>query len=142
MRYHTLAIAAFTAVALSAGGLVAVAQTTRPADQGMTSGKAQDRRDTNKDGVISAEEKSAARKKAQERYKAADKNSDGALSREEAKAGGYSNIEKNFDAIDANKDGKVTPEERRAYAKARKAEKGGSTGSSRKSSEGGLQPAR
>jgi hypothetical protein len=139
MRYRSLAIVGFAAIALSTGGLVAVAQTTRPADPGTTSGKAADRRDTNRDGVISPEEKSEARRKAQERYKAADKNSDGALTREEARAGGFTNIERNFDAMDANRDGKVTPEERRAHANARKAER--ASAGSRKS-EGGLLPPR
>jgi hypothetical protein len=141
MRTATLAVTAFVAIALSVSGFVAVAQTTRPADPGMTSGKAKDRRDANKDGVVSADEKSDARRKSQERFKAADKNNDGALTREEAKAGGYASIEKNFDAMDTDKDGKVTREERRAYAKARKGEKSSATGSSRKS-EGGLQPPR
>jgi hypothetical protein len=134
-------MAAFTAIALATGGLVAVAQTTKPAEPGTTSGKANDRRDANKDGVISADEKSEARRKAQERYKAADKNNDGALSREEAKAGGYANIEKNFDAIDANKDGKVTPDERRAWSQANRAKKKPS-GASATKSEGGLLPPR
>ena len=143
MRPLTLTLAAFTAIALSVGGLVAVAQTTKPADSGMTSGKAKDRRDANKDGVISTDEKSAARKKSQERFKAADKNNDGALSREEAKAGGIAYIERNFDAMDTNKDGKVTVDERRAFAKARRAEKKtGSPASSKKGGDGVLQPSR
>ena len=146
MPVRTLAIASFVAVALSTGGLVAVAQTTKPADPGMTSNK-KDRRDTNKDGVISDKEKSASREKAEARFKAADKNNDGGLSREEARAAkSFSNIEKHFDAMDTNKDGKVTMEERSAWAKARKASgKSSSSASSKsdkKSSEGGLQPAR
>lgn len=151
MRYRTLAIATFTAIALSAGGLVAVAQTTKPAEPGTTSGKAKDRRDTNKDGVISAGEKSDARKRAQERFKAADTNNDGGLSREEARAAkGYGSIEKHFDAMDTNNDGKVTPEERRAWSQAnRKGGKKAGGESGRKAggergmkSEGGLLPPR
>jgi hypothetical protein len=141
MRTLTLAIAGFTAIAFFTTGPVALAQTTRPAEPGTTTGKAKDRRDTNKDGVISAEERSAARQKAQERYKAADRNNDGALSREEAKAGGYGNIERNFDAMDTNRDGKVTHDERRAFAKARRADRTSASGSS-KQSEGGLLPPR
>ncbi len=140
MRTRTLAIASFVAIALSAGGLVAVAQTTKPADtnkDGKMSGK--ERLDTNRDGKISDEEKAAGRDKAEARFKAADKDNDGGLSREEARAAkGYGAIEKNFDAMDANKDGKVTMDERRAWGKAnRKSGKG-----EKKSSEGGLQPAR
>ena len=149
MRYRTLAIATFTAVALSAGGLVAVAQTTKPADSGTTSGKAKDRRDTDKDGVISQGERKAARSKAAERFNAADTNKDGGLSREEARAAkGFGTIEQHFDAMDTNKDGKVTREERRAWGQANRARKAdgkkAATGSGRKSTgDGGvLQPAR
>jgi hypothetical protein len=54
-------------------------------------------------------------------FKAADKNGDGGLSKEElAKAKGFGVMKKNFDAMDANKDGKVTPEERGAWGKANK----------------------
>jgi hypothetical protein len=147
MRTPTLAIAAFAAIALSTGGMLAVAQTTKPAESGTTSGKAKDRRDTNKDGVISAEEKSDARKRAEERFKAADKNRDGGLSREEARAAqGFGNVDKNFDAMDTNKDGKVTMEERRAWSQANRAKKKASgektsSGSARKS-DGGLLPPR
>jgi hypothetical protein len=141
MPVRTLAIASVVAIALSTGGLVAVAQTTKPADPGMTSNK-KDRRDTNKDGVISDSEKSASREKANARFNAADKNNDGGLSREEAKAAkGFGVYEKHFDAMDANKDGKVTMEERRAWGKANSKRKSNST-SNKKSSEGGLQPAR
>ena len=150
MRYRTLAIASFTAIALSTGGLVAVAQTTKPAEPGTTSGKSKDRRDTNKDGVISSREKSDAQKKAQERFKAADTNNDGGLSREEARAAkGYGSIEKHFDAMDTNNDGKVTLEERRAWSQANR--KGGkkasessrkASGESSRKGDGGLLPPR
>lgn len=56
-------------------------------------------------------------KQAADRFKEADKNSDGKLSREEAKA--MPRIDKNFDAIDADKDGQVTPDEIRAAMKAK-----------------------
>lgn len=122
MHARTLATATFLAVALSTGALLALAQTTKPAPTGTTSG-IQDRRDANKDGVISNQEKSSAREQAEKRFRDADKNFDGGLSREEAKAGKFTGIEKNFDAIDTNKDGKVTREERQAWAKARAASK-------------------
>jgi hypothetical protein len=118
MHARTLATASFLAVALSTGALLALAQTTKPPEPGTTSGK-QDRRDANKDGVISNQEKGAARDQAEKRFKDADKNNDGGLSREEAKAGKFTGIENNFDAMDTNKDGKVTPAERRAWAKVR-----------------------
>ena len=51
--------------------------------------------------------------KMQERWKAADKNGDGKLSREEAAA--LPRIAKHFDEIDANKDGFITPEELKAF---------------------------
>lgn len=52
--------------------------------------------------------------KAHERLKAADKNGDGKISREEANAS-LPRLAKNFDAIDTNKDGFVTKEEMRAF---------------------------
>jgi len=115
MHARTLAIASFLAVALSTGGLVALAQTTKPAEPGTTSDK-EDRRDTNRDGVISAKERTASRDKAEKRFNDADKNNDGGLSRAEAKAAKFTSIEKNFDAMDSNQDGKVTPDERRIWA--------------------------
>jgi hypothetical protein len=151
MHARTLATASFLAVALSTGALLALAQTTRSPDPGTTSGK-QDRRDTNKDGVISNQEKGAALDQAEKRFKDADKNNDGGLSRAEARAAkGYGAIEKHFDAMDTNKDGKVTMEERRAWTRANpnKAGKGTSTAGAggrpapaSKPSEGGLLPPR
>ena len=145
MQVRALAIASFVAVALSTGGLVAVAQTTKPVDankDGTVSGK--ERRDTNRDGKVSSREKSAAREKAEARFKAADKNNDGGLSREEARAAtGYGTIEKHFDAMDTNKDGKVTLEERRAWGKTQKGKgKSKDSTTTKGSSGGGLQPAR
>jgi hypothetical protein len=51
--------------------------------------------------------------KFEERFRAADKDGDGALTREEAKAAGLGRIVDNFERIDANKDGKVTIDELR-----------------------------
>ena len=60
-----------------------------------------------------------------ERFKKADTNGDGALSKAEADAAGMKRLSANFDKIDANKDGKITPEEMKA---ARGAHKGGRNG--------------
>jgi hypothetical protein len=142
MHARTFATASFLAVALSTGALLALAQTTKPAEPGTTSGK-QDRRDTNRDGVISNQEKGAARDEVEKRFKDADKNNDGGLSREEAKAGKFTGIESNFDAMDTNKDGKVTRQERSAWAKARADSKKMSKEPAKATSkEGGLLPPR
>ena len=53
-----------------------------------------------------------------ERFKKADANGDGRLSREEAKKG-MPQLARDFDRIDANKDGMVTLEELEAASKAR-----------------------
>lgn len=86
--------------------------------------------DTNHDGQISKDELAAWHKahagemrgKMQARlnakFKAADKNGDGALTREEMQAG-LPKLAKHFDEIDANHDGKVTEDEIRAFMKAR-----------------------
>jgi Ca2+-binding EF-hand superfamily protein len=55
-----------------------------------------------------------------ERFKQADADGDGALSKAEAEAG-MPRLAKHFDAIDANKDGKITQEELRAYGAKRHA---------------------
>lgn len=63
----------------------------------------------------------------EERFKKADANGDGRLTREEAQKG-VPAIARNFESIDANKDGVVTLEELRAARKARAAprkDKGG-----------------
>jgi Ca2+-binding EF-hand superfamily protein len=57
----------------------------------------------------------------QERFRQADKDGDGALSKAEAEAG-MPRLAKDFDAIDANKDGKITQEELRAYGAKRHAQ--------------------
>ena len=62
----------------------------------------------------------------EDRFKAADANKDGKLTREEAQKG-MPVVARNFDQIDANKDGAVTPQELEAARKARaaaRAEKG------------------
>ncbi|RAA14740.1 EF-hand domain-containing protein [Ralstonia pseudosolanacearum] len=86
--------------------------------------------DTNHDGQISKDELAAWHKthagemrgKMQARldakFKAADKNGDGALTREEMQAG-LPKLARHFDEIDANHDGKVTEDEIRAFMKAR-----------------------
>lgn len=51
--------------------------------------------------------------KFEERFRAADKDGDGALTKEEAKAAGLGRIVEHFDRIDANKDGKITIDELR-----------------------------
>jgi hypothetical protein len=55
------------------------------------------------------------------KFKAADKNGDGALSKDELAAANpkdFSEMRKYFDQMDANKDGKVTEAERQAWIKA------------------------
>lgn len=71
-----------------------------------------------------AEEKAEARAKWEAAFKAADKNGDGGLSKEElAAVKGFPIIRNNFDAMDANKDGKVTIAERDAWLQAQRAAK-------------------
>lgn len=93
-----------------------------------------DRIDANKDGQLSRDELKAAKKmhkhahrkghkaehqaKAAERFKHADTDGDGAISRAEAEKQAPRLAQK-FDRIDANKDGKLTQEELRAYREAR-----------------------
>ena len=75
--------------------------------------------DTNKDGYISKDEMQAHHKKMreqmqsrmQERWKAADKDGDGALSRAEVDVAGMKMLSRDFDKLDKNKDGKLTPDE-------------------------------
>jgi Ca2+-binding EF-hand superfamily protein len=61
-----------------------------------------------------------------QRFKKADANGDGKLTKAEADAG-MPRIAKNFDTIDANKDGFITPDEIRATMEKRQAAKGEST---------------
>ena len=60
-----------------------------------------------------------------ERFKKADTNGDGALSKAEADAAGMKRLSANFDKIDANKDGKITPEEMKAARTANQGERRG-----------------
>ena len=69
----------------------------------------------------------AKEQKRGERFKAADKNGDGAISKAEADAAGMKRLSQNFAAIDTNKDGKVTREEMKAYRVAHKGEHKGGT---------------
>ena len=75
--------------------------------------------DTDKDGFVSKEEMQAHHKamhgkKAgmmRERWKTADKDGDGALSRAEVDAGNMPMLARDFDKLDKNKDGKLTADE-------------------------------
>lgn len=67
------------------------------------------------------------RERMREKFEAADKNGDHALSREEA-GRATPRLRENFDNVDANKDGRATPDEIRAFrrerAKMRRIERG------------------
>jgi Ca2+-binding EF-hand superfamily protein len=86
--------------------------------------------DINKDGQLSREELRAWRKahkgerqaKAAERFKHADKDGDGAISRAEAEKFAP-RLAKKFDLIDSNKDGKLTQDELRAYREGKRSRK-------------------
>ena len=75
--------------------------------------------DTDKDGFITKDEMKAHHKgmheqmhsKMQERWKAADKDGDGALSRAEVDGAGMKMLSRDFDKLDKNKDGKLMPDE-------------------------------
>ncbi len=54
-----------------------------------------------------------------EQFRSADKDGDGALTREEAENARLRNIVDNFDRLDTNKDGKVTRDEIRALLRSR-----------------------
>ena len=75
--------------------------------------------DANNDGFITIDElrafheKSGRAHKMHEHLKAADKDGDGKISREEADA--LPRLAKHFDEIDTNKDGFITKEEMRAF---------------------------
>jgi Ca2+-binding EF-hand superfamily protein len=78
--------------------------------------------DANKDGVITKDEMRAhhnkmhdrMQSKMQERWKAADKDGDGALSRAEVDAADMTMLSRNFEKLDKNKDGKLTTDEMRS----------------------------
>lgn len=86
--------------------------------------------DTNHDGLITQEEMRAAaqarreemKAKAAARFKAADKNGDGFLSKEEAAA--IPMLARHFDQLDTNQDGMLSPEEIEAGARHRFAGQG------------------
>jgi Ca2+-binding EF-hand superfamily protein len=75
--------------------------------------------DTNKDGSISKEEMRAHHQAMHDkrgspmsaRWKAADKDGDGALSRAEVDAAGMKMLSRDFDSLDKNHDGKLMPDE-------------------------------
>ncbi|MFH1045095.1 MAG: calcium sensor EFh [Pseudomonadota bacterium] len=83
--------------------------------------------DTNKDGQLSRGELHAWKKanrgerqaKAAERFRHADADGDGAISRAEAEKHAPRLAQK-FDQIDSNKDGKLTQDELRAYREAKR----------------------
>lgn len=54
-----------------------------------------------------------------EKFKTADKDGDGALTRSEAESAGMGRVVENFDRLDADRDGKVTPSEIRALIRQR-----------------------
>lgn len=62
--------------------------------------------------------------KMHERMKAADKNNDGQISREEANAS-LPHVAKHFDDFDTNKDGQISKEEFKAHHEKRVAARGG-----------------
>lgn len=76
--------------------------------------------DANHDGQVSKKELigfvEAQRKRAVARFKRADKNRNGKLSKQEARS--LPGIYARFDQIDANHDGQVSPREIRSYARA------------------------
>ena len=86
--------------------------------------------DTNKDGQLSRGELNAWKKahraerqaKAAERFKHADTDGAGAISRAEAEKNAPRLAQK-FDQIDSNKDGKLTQDELRAYREAKRGQK-------------------
>ena len=91
-----------------------------------------DAADKNQDGQLDQGEMDAhheamrgeMRAKGMERWKAADKDGNGSLSREEAKAS-MPHLADNFDQVDGNKDGQVSGDEMRAFHKAGPHHEGG-----------------
>ena len=82
--------------------------------------------DLDKSGTVTMDEitshlgsmKKAMHAKGEDKFKAADKDNDGTLDKEEAKA--LPRVSKHFDAIDAEKDGTVSLEEATAFMKSKK----------------------
>ena len=78
------------------------------------------------------DKKKVDRAKWEKNFKDADKNGDGALSKDELNAAkGFPGVKKNFDAIDANKDGKVTIAEHQAWQSQRAAQKAAKPGTTK-----------
>jgi len=71
--------------------------------------------DTNKDGMLSADELRAARASHRGQHPKLDTNGDGLISRDEAKAA--PRLAENFDAIDSNKDGQLSRDEMATWHK-------------------------
>ena len=85
-----------------------------------------DKLDRDKDGMVTQEEMREARttrmaafkEQAQTRFREADQNSDGMLSKEETQAG-MPRLAERFDKLDQNKDGQLSPEELRGAGRHR-----------------------
>jgi Ca2+-binding EF-hand superfamily protein len=85
-----------------------------------------DKLDRDKDGMITQDEMKEARttrmaamkEHAEERFKTADKNGDGSLSKEEATAS-MPRLAQRFDSLDQNKDGQLSSDELRAAGQGR-----------------------
>jgi Ca2+-binding EF-hand superfamily protein len=85
-----------------------------------------DKLDRDKDGMVTQEEMREARstrvaafkEQAETRFREADKNSDGLLSKEETQAG-MPRLAQRFDKLDQNKDGQLSPEELRGAGRHR-----------------------
>ena len=111
---HVITLVA--ALSLAVSTLAVHAQTSgEPKDQGKAQGKEQ--------GPAGRGERPSPEKMRQmfdERFKKADVDGDGALSRAEAEKG-MPMLARDFDAIDANRDGKLTPDEIRAAMEKRRA---------------------
>jgi Ca2+-binding EF-hand superfamily protein len=102
MSRRNAVLAGMIALTLAGGSLSAFAQAPAPAQK-------------------TPEQKREARAEWEARFKAADKNGDGGLSKAELEASmDFRSISRNFDAMDTNKDGKVTRDEYRAWGKARR----------------------
>jgi Ca2+-binding EF-hand superfamily protein len=142
MRWDLPLVALFALTALPAGATSPTEPPRQPVDANgdgvVTREEAQthprlaasfDAADTNKDGRLDAAELDAmrqahraeARARADERWKSADTNGDGAISRDEAQKS-MPRMAENFDKLDVNSDGKI---ERSEMHQARKQWRGG-----------------
>ena len=107
MKTRNLAWASIAGVALAVAGLPVLAQTT-----------------TTQPPAKTKAEKQASREAWEVKFRKADTNYDGALSRDEitkANQPEFTVILQNFDAMDSNKDGKVSLDERRNWGKEKRA---------------------